>query len=162
MLTQANENNTEEDIQFSCFYLGETLCGLDVRLIQEINDDLVTTHVPLSPGFVVGIMNLRGQIITVIDQSLKIGLGKSTLKEQSRIIIVKFKEQFVGLLVDSMAEVLTVSKNKISNPPSNLKDIKGRFFYGVVRTNENELIGLLDLQVLLRDEQNQINKEIIK
>ncbi len=150
------ENQTDEEIQFSCFYLGETLCGLDIRLVQEINDEIDVTNVPLSPDFVLGILNLRGQIITVIDQSKKIGLGDSQIKQTSRIVIVKSKKDSIGLLVDKLADVITIKKKKIVKPPSNVHGIQGNFFYGVVHTHNNELLGLLNLEKLLSEEQEQI------
>lgn len=142
----------DEEIQFSCFYLGETLCGLDIRLVQEINDEFQITNVPLSPEFVVGILNLRGQIITVIDQRKKIGLGESTIKESSRIIIVKSSRDYVGLLVDRLGEVVTTTRKQIAKPPSNVNGIQGNYFTGIVHTASNELLGLLNLDLLLSED----------
>lgn len=142
----------DEEIQFSCFYLGESLCGIDIRLVQEINDDINVTSVPLSPEFVVGILNLRGQIITVIDQRRKIGLGISEIAESSRIVIVKSAREYVGLLVDRLSEVVTVSRKQIAKPPSNVNGIQGTYFYGVVHTKTNELLGLLNLETLLNEQ----------
>lgn len=142
----------DEEIQFSCFYLGETLCGLDIRLVQEINDNLSITDVPLSPDFVVGILNLRGQIITVIDQRKKIGLGVSEINGSTRIIIVKSARDYIGLLVDKLAEVVTATRKQIAKPPSNVNGIQGSFFSGVVHTANNELLGLLNLDTLLSED----------
>lgn len=152
MSKKSRIHQDDEEIQFSCFYLGETLCGLDIRMVQEINDDFSITSVPLAPEFVVGILNLRGQIITVIDQSQKIGLGISKIDESSRIIIVKSTRDYVGLLVDRLAEVVTANKKQIAKPPSNVNGIQGNFFSGVVHTKNNELLGLLNLDTLLSDE----------
>jgi len=145
-------HQVDEEIQFSCFYLGETLCGLDIRMVQEINDEISITQVPLSPDYVVGILNLRGQIITVIDQSRKIGLGISQIDYTSRIIIVRSSRDYVGLLVDKLAEVITINKSGIAKPPSNVNGIQGSFFYGVVHTHNNELLGLLNLDKLLSED----------
>jgi len=141
----------DEEIQFSCFYLGETLCGLDIRLVQEINDEFQITPVPLAPAFVVGILNLRGQIITVIDQRKKIGLGESVIDAKSRIIIVRSARDYVGLLVDGLGEVVTARKKQIVKPPSNVNGIQGSFFTGVIHTANNELLGLLNLDLLLSE-----------
>lgn len=152
MSNVSNINQDDEEIQFSCFYLGETLCGLNIQSVQEINDDFSITDVPLSPDFVVGILNLRGQIITVIDQNQKIGLGVSKMDEDSRIIIVKSARDYVGLLVDRLAEVVTTTTKQIAKPPSNVNGIQGGFFYGVVHTQNNELLGLLNLDTLLSED----------
>jgi purine-binding chemotaxis protein CheW len=152
MSKQPKTTDDDEEIQFCCFYLGETLCGLDIRSVQEINDDLAVTPVPLAPDFVVGILNLRGQIITVIDQQMKIGLGKSLSSESSRIIIVRSQNDSVGLLVDRLAEVINIRGSRVSKPPANVKGIQGSFFQGVIHTDRNELLGLLNLETLLQEE----------
>ncbi|MBU2643269.1 chemotaxis protein CheW [bacterium] len=152
MSKKSPPHQVDEEIQFSCFYLGETLCGLDIRMVQEINDEISITQVPLSPDYVVGILNLRGQIITVIDQSRKIGLGISQIDYTSRIIIVRSSRDYVGLLVDKLAEVITINKSGIAKPPSNVNGIQGSFFYGVVHTHNNELLGLLNLDKLLSED----------
>ncbi|MCP4754856.1 MAG: purine-binding chemotaxis protein CheW [Proteobacteria bacterium] len=154
-----NGNSThadiDEELQFTCFYVGETLCGFDIALVREVNNDLNITQVPLSPDFVVGIMNLRGQIITVIDQGRKLGLPPSKIQKSSRVIIIKSQTEYIGLLVDKIAEVITCSKRQIAKPPSNVKGLQGKFFEGVVHTDSNELLALLDIERVLDEEPNQ-------
>ncbi len=142
-----------EFIQLACFYLGDTLCGLDISIVQEINQDLQITHVPLSPDYVVGIMNLRGQIVTVVDQSRKIGFEASSITDESRIIIVTSLNEHIGLLVDKVTDVLTASVKDIADPPSNIKGVQGKFFKGVVHTANNEILALLDVEAVLAEEQ---------
>jgi purine-binding chemotaxis protein CheW len=144
-----------ETIQLSCFYLNDTLCGLNISIVQEINQDLQITKVPLSPDYVVGIMNLRGQIVTVIDQSRKIGFAPSTITDESRVIIVTSQGEHIGLLVDSVTEVLTTPLKNIATPPSNIKGAQGKFFKGVVHTAKNEILALLDVEVVLAEEQEK-------
>ena len=144
-----------ETIQLSCFYLDDTLCGLDINIVQEINQDLQITKVPMSPDYVVGIMNLRGQIVTVIDQSRKIGFDPSTLTDESRVIIVTSQNEHIGLLVDRVTEVVTTPLNDIADPPSNIKGVQGKFFKGVVHTTNNEILALLDVEAVLAEEQEK-------
>ena len=142
----------DEEVQFACFYLGDTLCGFDIELVQEVNDDFVITPVPLSPDYVLGIMNLRGQIITVIDQNIKMGLKPSKIEKTSRVIIVKSSSEYIGLLVDRVSEVVKTTGKNISKPPSNLKGVQGKFFKGIIQTQSKELLGLLDIDTLLDEE----------
>ena len=142
----------DEELQYSCFYLGDTLCGFDIGLVQEVNDDFSITKVPLSPEYVLGIMNLRGQIITVIDQSIKMGLQPCKIAKSSRVIIVKSRNEFIGLLVDRVGEVIKTNRKNIAKPPSNLKGVQGKFFTGIIHTESKELLGLLDIDTLLDDE----------
>lgn len=141
-----------ESIQLSCFYLEDTLCGLDISIVQEINQDLQITKVPLAPDYVVGIMNLRGQIVTVVDQSRKIGFDPSTITDESRVIIVNSQNEHIGLLVDRVTDVLTTPIKDIADPPSNIKGAQGKFFKGVVHTAKNEILALLDVEAVLAEE----------
>lgn len=141
--------NQDEIIRVSTFYLDDTLCGIDINLVQEINDDLSLTKVPLSPDYVMGIMNLRGQIVTVIDQGKKIGFSPSEINNDKRVVIVKFKDEYIGLVVDEIKEVIAMDKKKINAPPSNIKGVQGKFFKGVVETDTNELLALLDVEAIL-------------
>lgn len=154
-MTEKKElEKNDQELQFSCFYLGDTLCGYDIDLVQEVNDEPNWTKVPLSPDYVLGIMNLRGQIITVIDQQQKIGLAASTIGKSSRVIIIKSKEEYIGLLVDRIAEVVSCQQKEINKPPSNVNGVQGKLFKGIVHTKTNELLALLDLDAVLEDEPN--------
>ncbi len=141
--------NQDDIIRVSTFYLDDTLCGIDINLVQEINDDLSLTKVPLSPDYVMGIMNLRGQIVTVIDQGKKIGFSPSEITNERRVVIVKSKDEYIGLVVDEIKEVIAMDKKKINAPPANIKGVQGKFFKGVVETDTNELLALLDVEAIL-------------
>jgi len=149
---QAKINDSHELIQLSCFYLDDTLFGVDINLVQEINEDLTITRVPTSPDYVLGIMNLRGQIVTVIDQAKKIGFNSPGITNDSRVIIVKSQNESIGLLVDRVTEVITVSKGAIDASPSNIKGVHGKFFQGVIQTESHELLALLDVETVLDEE----------
>ncbi len=147
---QKNSDSSEDEVLlYSSFYLGETLCGINIANVQEINEDLNITKVPLSPDYVEGIMNLRGQIVTIINQSMKIGFPASQINKESRVVIVKSKEENVGLLVDRVTEVVSVTRKEIAEPPPNIKGVQGRFFEGVLHTEGNELMGLLNVEEVL-------------
>lgn len=138
-------------IQVSCFTLDETNCGIDISQVQEINDDLTITPVPLAPDYVLGIMNLRGRIVTVIDLSRKLGFRKSEIHRASRIIIVRWQNEYTGLLVDKVTEILAIDSREIGEPPSNIKGMQGKFFRGVVKKSGKELLAILDLEAILAD-----------
>ena len=147
----AEQTKQDEQLQFSSFYLGDTLCGINIKHVQEINEDLNITRVPLAPDYVMGIMNLRGQIVTIVNQSMKIGLVPSPIGRENRVVIVESKDEFIGLLVDRVAEVETISRSAITEPPSNIKGVQGKFFEGVVHVASNELMALLDIEAVLAD-----------
>lgn len=141
----------DEVMQFSSFYLDDTLCAIDIAKVQEINEDMAITPVPLSPDYVEGIMNLRGQIVTIINLSMKIGLSPSKIDNDSRVIIVNSKDEYIGLLVDKVTEVVSIPKQSITPPPPNIKGVQGKFFIGIFHTIGNELMALLNVEEVLTD-----------
>lgn len=141
--------NSDETIQISTFYLNDTLCGIEIDLVQEINDDFAFTPVPLAGEAILGIMNLRGQIVTVIDQGMKIGFPPFKPSSDSRVVIVRSQGESIGVVVDRVKEVVTVPRSSIAKPPSNIKGSQGKFFSGVIQTDKHELLALLDIDEIL-------------
>jgi len=139
----------DDTMQISTFTLDGTLCGIDIVLVQEINGDLSFTPVPLSEDYVLGVMNLRGQIVTVIDQSRKIGFAPVKITPESRVIIVRSGGESIGVVVDQVKEVVTLDRKAITKPPSNIKGSQGKFFSGVFQTERHELLALLDIDEIL-------------
>ncbi|MBT8762498.1 purine-binding chemotaxis protein CheW [Desulfohalobiaceae bacterium Ax17] len=136
------------NFQLSCFYIGEALCGIDIDQVQEINKQISFTEVPHAPEYVLGIMNLRGRIVTIIDLAKKLGLGLSNLTEESRIIIVSSKEEHIGLLVDKITDVIMADWKQVAPPPSNIKGVQGKYFQGVLNV-KNKLVAILDVEEVL-------------
>ena len=144
------EENKDKTIKLATFYVGDARCGMDILKVQEINKFTDVTKVPQAPEYVVGILNLRGQIVTVIDLGKKIGLSSTTITDLSRNIIVNSQNEYVGLLVDSIGDVVVAGMEKIEKPPANIGGIQGNFFEGVFMT-ENDLIGILDVEEMLKE-----------
>ncbi len=139
-------------VELSTFLVGDALCGMDILKIQEINKLIDMTTVPQAPSYVLGILNLRGQIITSIDLSKKLGLGETNLSHDPRNIIVNSKGEHIGLLVKKISDVVQANTDKFEPPPSNMGGIQGEFFTGVYKT-EDKLIGILDVEKVLRLEE---------
>ncbi len=149
-----NSDNTVNKnlVELSTFLVGDALCGMDILKIQEINKLIDMTTVPQAPSYVLGILNLRGQIITSIDLSKKLGLGETNLSNDPRNIIVNSKGEHIGLLVKKISDVVQANTDKFEPPPSNMGGIQGEFFTGVYKT-EDKLIGILDVEKVLRLEE---------
>ncbi|HIP37806.1 MAG TPA: purine-binding chemotaxis protein CheW [Desulfocapsa sulfexigens] len=139
-------------VELSTFLVGGALCGMDILKIQEINKLIDMTTVPQAPSYVLGILNLRGQIITSIDLSQKLGLGVTDLSSDPRNIIVNSNGEHIGLLVKRISDVVQANTDKFEPPPSNMGGIQGEFFTGVYKT-EDKLIGILDVEKVLRLEE---------
>jgi len=138
--------------QICSFYLGDALCGIDINSVQEISKDMEISDVPLSPDWVLGIKNLRGGIVSVIDLGEKIGLQPSKIDENSRIIIVNWNEEYIGLLVDKISNILQADRNLLEDPPSNVKGMQGKYFQGVINTDSG-LIALMHIDAVLSTEE---------
>jgi len=131
------------------FFLSGEEYGVDVRLVQEIIRVSEITQVPRAPGFIKGVINLRGRIIPVLDLKRKLGLGEVTeAARTSRIVVVKVKERLVGLLVDGASQVLKVPVASIEAAPEEVVEIDANYLRGVAKL-ENRLIILMDLQKVL-------------
>lgn len=106
------------------------------------------TKVPQAPEYVLGILNLRGQIVTIIDLGKKLGLGETDLSQDPRNIIVNSDDGHVGLLVRQISDVVEADMEKKEHAPANMGGIQGEFFTGVYKTDK-ELIGILDVDKVL-------------
>lgn len=143
-------DGTSIDLEFSTFYVGGALCGINILNIQEINKHFEITKVPQSSDYIEGILNLRGRIVTIIDLGKKLGLDPVTKDKDNRNIIVNSEEEHIGLLVDSISDVVIAKSEDIEPAPSNIGGVKGKYFQGVLKTEKN-LIGILDINEVLKE-----------
>ena len=141
---------TSTDIEFSTFYVGGAICGINILNIQEINKHFEITQVPQSSDYVKGILNLRGRIVTIIDLGKKLGLAPVSASKDNRNIIVNSEDEHIGLLVDAISDVVITQKEDIEPAPANIGGVKGKFFQGVLKTKD-KLIGLLDIDEVLKE-----------
>ncbi|BCO09004.1 chemotaxis protein CheW [Desulfolithobacter dissulfuricans] len=147
-----NTTKTEKNIlELATFYVGDALCGMDILKVQEINKLMEMTRVPQAPSYVTGILNLRGQIVTIIDLGKKLGLDETSLGDDPRNIIVNAPGEHIGLLVRQISDVVMANPDKIEPAPANMSGIQGNFFTGVYKT-DNKLIGILDVEEVLKME----------
>lgn len=139
---------TQLHVELITFNIGDACCGIDIAKVQEINKLTQVTCVPLAPEYVTGILNLRGQIITVMDIGKRLGLPSHCDTNHQQNIIVHFENESIGLLVDSIGDVFIAERNSIEKPPANVVGIQGQFFEGVLKS-EKKLICILNLAAVL-------------
>jgi len=135
-------------IQFVTFRIDDLLFGIDVLKVREINRVLEITDVQHSPPHIRGLVNLRGQVVTIFDMGVRLGLKKRVISEDSHNIVLK--REPVGLLVDAIGDVVQTDQDSIEQPPANVSGIESDFMAGVVRQN-NELILILSTEKILND-----------
>ncbi|MFP4521430.1 MAG: chemotaxis protein CheW [Fibrobacterota bacterium] len=142
------------DRQYTSFFLGDSMFGIDITYVREINRHLEITPVALAPDFVRGLLNLRGQIITVLDVRSKLGLDRSDISKKSRCIVLKTyaellehtddesllqntNKDFTGLLVDGTGDVYTVSEDEMEPSPANASGLDREFISGVYKLKDS-------------------------
>lgn len=133
------------------FFVREALCALDAAGVQEVIRVGPVTPVRYAPEEVIGIVNLRGKIVTIVDLGLRLGFPKTVAGRDSRIFILEDRGEFIGLLVDRVDEVVEVERDSWQQPPANVNWGQARFFKGVCRTRAR-VITLLDSTQILAEE----------
>ena len=151
-------SDNEELLQLVSFKIGDEEFGVDILKVQEIIRTVQITQVPNSPDFVDGVINLRGRIIPVVDLRIKLGLGKKTSDQNTRIIVVELNDSTIGFIVDSVSEVLRIPKSITEAPPELIAGVNSEYITSVGKL-EDRLLILLDLErVLSVNENNEIKK----
>jgi purine-binding chemotaxis protein CheW len=138
----------DADVELVTFYVGDLLLGAEIRHVEEINRHVDFTPVPHAPEFVRGVVNLRGEVVTVLDLRTILGLGQTEPSKDSRNVVVNAGGDRIGLLVDRIADVVNTQWGQIDLPPANLTGVQGRFLQGVYKL-ERELLAVLDIAEVL-------------
>jgi purine-binding chemotaxis protein CheW len=134
---------------FSTFYVQNNIYGIRAIKVQEvINVGHITPVHQQAKPFIVGIINLRGRIVTIIDLAEKLGLEKTKIEKDTGIFILDYSNEYVGLLVDKIGDVLQIDTALIAPAPGNIQGISGKYFDGVYQA-ENKLIALLNPDLVL-------------
>jgi purine-binding chemotaxis protein CheW len=135
-------------LQWVTFRLDNETYGVNVMQVQEVLRMTEIAPVPGAPGYVLGIINLRGNVVTVIDTRKRFGLEPREVDDATRIVITEIEQQVIGMLVDAVAEVVDVRMSEIETAPNVGNDESSRFIQGV-SSREGELLILVDLNKLL-------------
>jgi purine-binding chemotaxis protein CheW len=145
--------SADDLLQLVIFQLGGEEFGVEIMQVQEIIRMPEITRIPQSPVYVEGVINLRGKIIVVINLDTRFDLNSKELDDDSRIIIVEVGDNVVGMVVDSVSEVLRLSTSNVEPAPEIISaKIKADYLKGVGKLDDRLLI-LLDLEKVLSDEE---------
>ena len=146
--------------KFVTFELGEEEFGADVKSIKEISRMEETTQVPTAPSFVEGVINLRGTITPIIDLRKRLDLEEAEHDSDTRIVIAELEDQFTGMIVDTVTDVLEIPEEDIDPTPELVTtQVSEEYLKGVGKVGEDRLIVLLDLtKVLSREEFEKIKQ----
>ncbi len=148
------KNNSGQGEKYLAFTLGEQEFGINLLKVKEIISLVEITHVPHTPHFVKGIINLRGNIVPVIDLRTKLGMEEIPYNERTCIIVITNPENIhdapLSIAVDFVSEVLPIPDDKISDAPKMGSGFDGSYIYGIAKLNKSIKI-LLNIDKVLRD-----------
>ncbi len=154
MAEAARRQAADTGSQWVTFALDDEVYGINVMQVQEVLPMTEIAPVPGAPSFVMGIINLRGNVVTVIDTRMRFGLPPREPDSSCRIVVIEAGDQIAGILVDSVAEVVEVKQSEVDTAPNVGNEESSRYIYGVVSRN-NELLILVDVNKLLTKEEWQ-------
>jgi purine-binding chemotaxis protein CheW len=133
-----------ETVQVVSFKLGPEEYGVDIAQVQEINRMVAVTNVPRAPVFMEGVINLRGQLIPIIDLRTRFGMPRAEHTKNTRIVVTEISSKRVGMVVDSVSEVLRLPLDAIEPAPDMITGVDTEYIRGVGKIDDR-LIILLDL-----------------
>ncbi|WP_006786137.1 chemotaxis protein CheW [Thiorhodospira sibirica] len=152
MAKEVQATNRGPVARYVSFRLEDETYAINVMGVQEVLRVAEIAPVPGAPDYVLGIINLRGNVVTVIDARRRMGLSDKEPDDASRIVIIEANHQEIGILVDSVAEVIELAASEIEPAPNVGNDESSRYIHGVA-SRDGELTIVVDLNRLLTDEE---------
>ena len=154
MTAQTAKTGDDPILQWVTFRLGNETYGINVMQVREVLRYTEIAPVPGAPSYVIGIINLRGNVVTVIDTRERFGLAPEEVTDNTRIVILESDDQVVGIMVDSVAEVVYLRESEIETAPNVGNDESSRYIQGVCHKNDTLLI-LIEIEKLLTEREWQ-------
>ena len=155
------QRNTRNTNRFLTFYLEEEVYGVHIADVKEIIAMMKTTPVPKTPKYIQGVMNLRGNIIPVVDMRLKFDMPSIPPQTYTAIVIIKLAEKLIGFIVDKVEEVINVDDEHISLPPEFGGHIDTRFIKNMAQ-HKQKVVMILDLIALFGEEELSMVQNLSK
>ncbi len=151
-ISNGKTGEKDEVLQWVTFKLENEVYGINVMQVQEVLRYSEIAPVPGAPVYVLGIINLRGNVVTVIDTRARFGLAPREVTDNTRVVVIESEKQVIGILVDSVAEVVYLKASEIDDAPNVGNEESAQFIQGV-SNREGELLILVDLDKLLSDDE---------
>lgn len=142
MKTQTKES-VAPSMQIVCFNVGKEEYGIEILKVQEILKLPEVTPLPKSAEYILGVIDLRGKVIPIIDLGVRFGISEKSAQNK-RAIVVDIKGKRMGLAIDQVSHVVKLEQKDIEPPPPIVKGISGRFIIGIGKV-ENKFVIILDI-----------------
>jgi len=153
----SSENQDTQEGKYLTFTLGNEEYGIEIRNVTEIIGIQKVTDLPDTPNFVKGVINLRGKVIPVIDVRLRFNLEAKEYNDRTCIIVVNIRSMSVGLIVDTVSEVMDIPDKDVEDPPRVNNKAGSRYIKGLGKVGDNVKILLDTHKLLFGDEIEQIS-----
>lgn len=144
--------STETQHEFLTFVLGKENYALDIMTVKEIRGYEDVTKIANAPPFIKGVLNLRGDIVPIVDLRLKFNVGDATYDEFTIVIMLMVGERIVGIVVDEVSDVIKVNESEIKSPPQFGVAFDSAYLHGLVSINEQMII-LVNIQKLISSDE---------
>ena len=151
MISEPEEDKTEDVEQLVGFVVGEEEFAVPILSIQEIIKPIEWTKVPFVPDYVLGVFNLRGNVLPLIDLRKKFGAGNSDIDENTRFIVMKIKGEDVAFIIDRLTSAIRIPKKNILPPPETYSN-EDEIIDGVGRLDDGRIITILKIDNLIKRE----------
>jgi purine-binding chemotaxis protein CheW len=150
------ELRERERIQLIVFSLNEVEFAVPIEQVWRVEPlaEQVMTRVPRAPGFLEGVINVRGQVVPVLDLKKRFGLPSTEWPAKARLLVAEVENQRVGMMVDTVSDILWFATAKVEPPPPMVAQISGVFVQGVGKEDDRLLI-ILDLEQVLSPEERE-------
>jgi purine-binding chemotaxis protein CheW len=135
-------------LEFLTFTLGDEHYGLDIMKVKEIRGYEPVTKIANAPSFIKGVLNLRGDIVPIVDLRLKFAVGEATYNEFTIVIMLHIGERIVGIVVDAVSDVINIGSEEVKPPPQFGVAFDSQYLHGLAPVNEQMVI-LLNIEKLI-------------
>ncbi len=139
------------------FTIKDEKFAIDIMRIVEILNPIDVHTIPELPHFIDGVINLRGSVIPIINMRKRFDIETSS--DKSRIIIIKFDDEFIGLIVDKVLEIKEIEPEKIKKPSRLFKGFRAEFIKGIANLYKNDVVIIMDIDRVLTTEERVKIKE---
>ncbi len=146
---QSPDNNMTSEVEFVTFFTGGQSFSIDIRQVREIRRWSAVTPLPHAPAEVLGVMNLRGSVIPIFDLAVRFGLDRTPDNPRNVVVIAAHEAQTVGLLVESVSEILSVARDRIQETPDLRSDNSRQSIIGVIPVDDG-MTRIIDLGAVIQ------------
>ncbi|HCR44203.1 MAG TPA: chemotaxis protein CheW [Ruminococcaceae bacterium] len=158
---QASDEAAELEKKYLTFWTGEELFGIPITDVVQIISMQEITALPDFPDYAKGVINLRGEIVPVIDMRIRLGKPEAEYNDNTCIIVTNIEDSYMGFIVDTVDEVTDIEDDKISPPPKVSKDITNRYLTGIGQ-NGDKVVLLLDIAKILNENEFELVTQTAK